>query len=381
MKKGIIIIILFFCSYSIIWANPVDNTPVTKFSELVFDNNNNWTMEIYFPFSYRVNNGISTIDSIIISASNTKSKLNVSYPNNTYIGIITSDSLTVPLSINREGDEIIIYTYSSQHGNQVKIDGIAFGNYPSSSVGAPDSGYSILRYYKKLITNNYYTLDCLTKKPSLGVTNDTVGLAGTLKGYLYDRNGKLIKNYYTVSGGNGLIFLESLLNLLPDGSFTTSIFNTIDNPNYLEVKMIDWEGFIIYLNIEPFELKNIHPDTVVYHDIHLTDTCLYCRLVDAVKKDEPPKSDELTLINYPNPFNLSTNFYIKLPDNIKNKTGNISIYNINGKLIRAIPFKNNSTTYWDARDMNGIITSSGVYYYRLIVDNQVLKNGSMILLK
>ena len=152
-------------------------------------------------------------------------------------------------------------------------------------------------------------------------------------------------------------------------------------PAQLVVQFVDWEGCINRINIQPFELKNIHPDTVIYHDIYMTDTCLYCVSVQGIKDKKNAPNDELTLINYPNPFNLSTNFYIKVPDKFKNKSGTISIYNINGKLIRTIPFTSGSTTYWDSRDINGNISASGIYYYSLIVDNQVLKNGSMILLK
>jgi hypothetical protein len=36
---------------------------------------------------------------------------------------------------------------------------------------------------------------------------------------------------------------------------------------------------------------------------------------------------------------------------------------------------------WDGRDAVGSVMPSGVYYYKLNVDKQVLRTGSMILLK
>ena len=89
-------------------SNPIADTPITVFSELVFDSNNNWTMEIYFPFGYR-----PTIDSIVFKVSGIESKLKIRYPDITSIGVITSDSLTIPLTINRNGDKIVIFTYST----------------------------------------------------------------------------------------------------------------------------------------------------------------------------------------------------------------------------------------------------------------------------
>ncbi|MHB9013501.1 MAG: hypothetical protein ACYC49_14915, partial [Ignavibacteriaceae bacterium] len=92
MKKIILLFAILIGSHSSLWANPIDNTPVTIFSELVFGSNNNWTMEIYFPFGYD-----KSIDSVVFDVSNIKAKLKVSYSEGTQIGVITSDSLTTPL--------------------------------------------------------------------------------------------------------------------------------------------------------------------------------------------------------------------------------------------------------------------------------------------
>ena len=376
MKKIILLFAILIGSHSFVWANPIVQIPITKFSELVFDNNNNWTMEIYFPFGYGA--GTNSFDSVIFSVSNISSKLKVSYPPNTNIGVITSDSLTTPLHINRDGDKIIIYTYLY---GQVEVDSLIFGNYAGATVGKPISGYSIMRYYTRLQSNNYLTIDCLTKIPSLGVVNDTVGLSGTLKGHIYDRNNKPITNCIYTMAGQGIFLLESRIQFNPDGTFTTPIFNTIYKPGILYVKIVDFEGFGDTMAIEPFELNDIHPDTVVVQDIHLMDSCSCCTIVDAIKKYNPPQSDVLTLINYPNPFNLSTNFYIKIPNSINGKQGNINIYNVNGQLLRTIPVSGSSTISWDSKDMNGRIIPSGIYYYRLVIDSQTMKNGSMILLK
>lgn len=367
MGKNILLFVLVLGLQSLLLCNPIDGTPTTIFSELVFDNNNNWTMELYFPHG-----NATYADSIILNVSGKEAKLKTSF-NSTFVGIITSDSLYTPLTINREGDKIVIYTYTL---GRTKQDSIMFGYYPGATVGKPDSGYSILRLY------DFYSIDCLTKHPSLGVKNDTVGLSGTIRGHIYDKNGKLIKGY-NLNYANTYFYLEGLLHISDDGTYTSQIFNTIYKPGSL---LINWVDIMDTnnpdtLRITNFDLNNIHPDTVVYQDIHLTDTCEYCMLVDAVTKNDQPLDNELTLINYPNPFNPSTNFSIKIPDMIKVKQGSINIYNVRGQLIRTIPVSGSSIKSWDGKNMNGRMMSSGIYYYQLVINRQVMKNGSMILLK
>ena len=378
MKKYFLLLAMFWGFSFYLFANPIDNTPITKFSELAFDNGNYWVMEIYFPFGY-----VSNIDSIVFNISGVESKLNILYPEGTQIGVITSDSLESPLYINRNGDKIIIYTYSSLYGYQVvRQDSIIFGNDPWATVEAPPTDYSILRFFTRLPSNNYNTIDCLTKNPSLGVVNDTVGLSGTLRGHIYDNKNNLITNYYHPMAGQGIFLLESEVILNSDGSYTTPIFNTIYKPGFLELRIVSFEIFSKTFRIQNFELDNIHPDTVINQDIHLIDTCDYCTvIVDAIEKSETLPNNKVILINYPNPFNPTTNFFIRIPDYLKGKQASISIFNINGQLIRKIAVVEGTNTQWNGRDSNGRTAASGVYYYSLNINNQVMKTGSMILLK
>jgi len=375
MKKIILLFTILIGSYSFVWANPIDGTPVTIFSELVFGSNNNWTMEIYFRYGYD-----KSIDSIVFDVSNIKAKLKVLYSEGTHIGVITSDSLTTPLYINQDGDRVIIYTYSTNTDvptiKNVRTDSLIFGNYPGATVGKPVMGYSIMRIWTSDYSD-YGALNCLTKNPSLGIVNDTVGLSGTMKGHIYDMNKNLVTN---LRGGYSL-GLEDILSINLDGSYTTKIFTTPLNADHLFANYDNLEAFSGQIKIGPFELNDIRPDTVVAQDIHLIDSCSFCSILDAIKNNNSSKSNELTLINYPNPFNLSTNFYIKIPNNLNGKQGNINIYNVNGKLLRTIPVSGSSTISWDSKDMNGRIMPSGIYYYRLVIDSQTMKNGSMILLK
>jgi hypothetical protein len=359
-----------------LWSNPVDGTPFAKFSELVFDNNNNWTMEI------NISSYIGSIDSILLRISDKRARLNLSYPaNRPQIRIITSDSLATPLLVNRDGDMIAINTYStnpnSPNSRFVRIDSILFGNRPGATVGRPISGYSIMRNSYRY-SSNPITIDCVTKNPSLGAPNDTIGLRGTLKGHIYDRDNKLVTKLKVFPASPCYFLLETPLSIDSNGAYTTKIFPTLCSPASLTVRLADFEGWIDSVGIEPFELKDIRPDTVVVKDIHLKDNRF---IVTSVVSSAIEVNNELTLINYPNPFNLSTNFFVRFPDRLRAKAGTIVIANLNGQHVRSIPIRQTGSVSWDGRDGGGTVMPSGIYYFKLIIDKQVLKTGSMILLK
>ena len=380
MKKYIILFAVILGIQSFIYANPIDNTPVTIFSELVFDSNNNWTMEIYFPFGYA--NNYPRIDSIVFITSNGSARLKNTYPDGDSVALVTADSLTTPLSLNIHGDKIIIMTYSNYNGSiGIRQDSIIYGDVPGASVAAPLNGYSIFRYYTRLASNGYWRVDFLTKYPTLGKVNELNGQTATLTGHIYDRNNNPITDCVYSTAGQGMFLLKYLITINKDGTYTTPIFPINDTLTTIQVRIVDFEMFHTSLSIQPFILTNIHPDTTVMHDIYLTDSCVCCDLINAINNIEAPQNNELTLINYPNPFNLTTNFYVKVPDKFKNKTGSINIYNVTGQLIRKLGYKNQTTISWDAKDESGMIMPSGIYYYRLSVDKNILKTGSMILLK
>jgi len=371
MKIILFALFTLFNLQSPLLSNPVDNTPIIKFSELVFDGNNNWTMEVALPFGYS-----DKIDSVVFWVSDQTAKLMTSYHPMYHeaVAFFTTDSLTNPLYINREGDKIAIYTYSKS--GIVRSDSIIFGNYAGATVGQPISDYSILRaswYY----SYNTITIDCLTKHASLGVWNDSIGLSAILKGHIYDINNKLVTRLKTSWGDIPYFVLETPLSIDSNGAYYTSIFQTICSPTKLMVRFVEFMGAKDFVEIEPFELRDIHPDTVVVQDIHLKDN----RFVTTVNSETRFPNNELKLINYPNPFNLSTNFFVKIPDGLRGKTGNIDIFNSIGQLIRIIVIKDGITASWDGKDANNTIMPSGVYYYNLTIDSHVIKTGSMVLLK
>jgi len=85
--------------------------------------------------------------------------------------------------------------------------------------------------------------------------------------------------------------------------------------------------------------------------------------------------------NYPNPFNASTTIQYEIPAPSQVK---LTIYNIEGKVIRILVNGNSSPGYfnilWNGRDEHGQTASSGNYFYELRVNDETIRK-QLVLLK
>ena len=90
---------------------------------------------------------------------------------------------------------------------------------------------------------------------------------------------------------------------------------------------------------------------------------------------------ELTLKNYPNPFNSSTTIQYILPYEGK---VNLIIFNLQGQIMRTLVEEKKGpgiyTVLWDGRDNQGKEVSTGVYFYQLKTPEKALSK-KMLLLK
>ena len=82
--------------------------------------------------------------------------------------------------------------------------------------------------------------------------------------------------------------------------------------------------------------------------------------------------------NFPNPFNPSTTIEFYLPGD---ERIDISVHNISGQKIRTLLFQEMQagahTVVWNGKDDNGILVSSGVYFFRLESGKAVLNHRMM----
>ncbi|MEA2095323.1 MAG: T9SS type A sorting domain-containing protein [Candidatus Cloacimonadota bacterium] len=103
--------------------------------------------------------------------------------------------------------------------------------------------------------------------------------------------------------------------------------------------------------------------------------------VPSSAEDELPKP-EITLSNYPNPFNPSTTISFSVTQNSDFVT--LEIFNIKGQKVKQLEIRNLelgiNNIIWNGTDDNDQPVSSGVYFYKLITPTQTLSK-KMLLLK
>lgn len=98
--------------------------------------------------------------------------------------------------------------------------------------------------------------------------------------------------------------------------------------------------------------------------------------------NEIPQITELNLMNYPNPFNPETSISFNTNDFKNIESAKVEIFNIKGQKINSIKvdlaaYKNSDikTVKWQGNDRNGTPVSSGVYFYKLVINgnNEAVK--------
>ncbi len=145
---------------------------------------------------------------------------------------------------------------------------------------------------------------------------------------------------------------------------------TLVNPTFTTPNVIENTDYIITLIVNDGEYDS-EPDSV-------TITVLW----DGVFVDElMPKVTKL-LGNYPNPFNPTTTIKYNLNENANIR---IEFFNIKGQNVTTLVEQNKDAGYhsvvWNGKDSTGNQVSSGLYLYKLIVDNKAIDMKKCLLLK
>jgi len=105
----------------------------------------------------------------------------------------------------------------------------------------------------------------------------------------------------------------------------------------------------------------------------------------SAEEEEVPQP-QITMYNYPNPFNPETTIQFSNEQNQQNEQLQIEIYNVKGQKIKTIPLilsgvEGQSSIIWDGRDENNQPVSSGIYFYQLRIDGNSKAINKMILMK
>ena len=365
MGKKLFWVLLLIMSNRLL-GNPVE-PPHAEILAFKFDPVNKWELEIglgylnpYLP-SLR-----SYYDSICIVTSSGRGRVRLeNVQDSTSILVITPDSLTVPVSVNSTGDQIVLYSYlsdSSHLGGITLSDEMSFGNSPWSDCDSPPYGYSIRRfsYYFNSEDNGVYF--CLSEDTTMGIPYDTSGCCATLTGYMFDKNGKKFTS--------GNFKLDFPVTFNADSTYLLRIYAM--RYNLYALRELS-DGYWPTAAIDSLNF-DAHPDSVIRKDIHFIN-------LTGIRPNSPPSNPDLYIINFPNPSNPGTNFFVRIPDNLRHDAGEIDIYNSIGQRVFVIPLSNASYYKWDGIDTDGRMAASGVYLYRLVLGKSIYKTGSMVLLK
>ncbi len=101
-----------------------------------------------------------------------------------------------------------------------------------------------------------------------------------------------------------------------------------------------------------------------------------------ISNDDVCLSSNISLSNYPNPFNPSTTIKFYLPTN---SFVDLSIFNIKGQkikqLIKEETPKGIKSVVWNGKDETGNFVSSGIYLYQIQTDQDQVSIKRMILMK
>ena len=109
--------------------------------------------------------------------------------------------------------------------------------------------------------------------------------------------------------------------------------------------------------------------------------------------DEQLSMPDHNLTNYPNPFNPTTTISFSIEQNQQNEQVELAIYNLRGQKVKDISPSSchpefiegrGETTFsaiWNGTDSNNQSVSSGIYFYKLIINGNTVASEKCMLLK
>lgn len=360
MKK-ILLCILTFIPF-LTWANPVEVPPVVKISEIQFLNNGKWVIEL----SKSEMNSFEDMDSVFIETSSGIAKINNTF-DSTY-EIIRVDSLSKPLTINRDSDfvRLIIYSFYSSFGEDI----LQIGKFKDSYLKTIPDGYSIASLGDHTIPLMDFSRNfVLDSTPTIGAENTFDGVA---YGYVYGKilglpnqgSFKFSDGYY--SNGNSK-WINNCKNpwhetgIYPDQNSNYCI--KLTSRNYTFNWMMVLNGFDIFgfnYTCSPTSFY-LNPGDSLQIDLNLYSNSLKSALQTKSK-----------LYNYPNPAKNETLFVLDL-SGLKSKSLSLKIYDGNGTIVKEL-FPTSETMSWNCSAL-----TQGTYLYTLEADHLVVGTGKLLI--
>lgn len=337
MKK----LIVLFCILLTITVRANILVPSLKIYEVFFDESDDWALEFVVDF-YDYEFQFYGIDSIKIETSS--GIATVLGFDTTHFCVITNQNLSIPLSINKDNDLIVLHAYIYGYW---ETDSIAIGEYQNSYLKNIEYGHSIA---KNCLDKPFYKTSC----PTIGDENNLNCTKGVAQGYFYNNDGEVLNNkhFFINDGYSGKIIIDI------SGFFSANLTS----------RSYDISSLILYETDDDYALTYIQP---VSFEIFENDTVS----INFISTSIPEiKSEKHFISIYPNPAKDHAIFIIN--SNIINSSRlNLTIFNILGYRIDRIAVETNEVYY------NCSNLTNGTYISVLSVGNKTITSKKFHVLK
>jgi len=338
MKKLIILIFLLFSYALILYSNPI--VPAV-FSELYFDDNDDWYLELYDFYGFSPGN----LDGCYLTSASSTAYFNNGINFGCYDTlVVTNADMQTDFTINRNGTDLYIYGFF--------YDEIFWGDYQYSTVNAPYPGQSLAR----VVPYDDYFLVAKENQPSLGYNPFNVQTFGGIQG--------------KVSDGEGNPLPGAVVNIISPLSLSVNV----DEVGYFYIDGL--YGMNYTLSAYKAGYSSIEVDVTVEPD-SLTNVTVW--LVPQ-SVDPNPHENTISISNNPNPFYNETHIHFSLPNQYRE--GIIGIFNSKGQKIKEIPVSpTENSVSWSGLDEKSKTVPSGVYFCNLECGDTILASGKMLYLR
>jgi len=364
MFKRIVTFAAFFiCFYTITVGNIIE--PRAYISEIRFDENGDWIIELGFMEYLQ-----EEFDSIFIQTSAGTAKvlslelLDGWGPTSLYdsIALITNANLDNSLTMDESGDFVRTYAYSMW--SAVGIEYISFGDYTGSFLDSPVNGKSIQYVYYSQSAGSTGSFS-MSNIHTIGLPNDTTGSLCWFSGDIYNPYGQ------PMSGGwFPFELMNTIVHINTDGSSLVRIFSRSYFVDTIMIRTGEWPYVKTQYVIDPTVYKT-YPDSSVYYEIH----------TDSIAVNINAEKDFFKKINFiqaPNPFKKGTKFYFNIPPTLYYNNGEITISDLQGKLIETLTINNAPDGHINWFPKNDV--QAGTYVAVLYLDNLRVKNLKLVYL-
>jgi len=356
MRKSLLFVLTFIPFMT--WANPIEDYPPIKISEIQFLNDGKWVIELSGS-SFYDNNSYNYIDSVFIETSAGITKIVNTF--DSLYEIISVDSLSEPLTINKDSDFVRLIVYPSELN--FGQDTLPIGKFKNSYLRTIPDGYSIASL------GDYARNYVLDSTPTIGTENTFDGIA---YGYVYGKilglpnqgSFSFMDGYYS-NGSEG--WRDNTLT----SWFETGIYPD-ENSNYCTK---------LTTRNYAFDWMKVYIDNEVYGDRYTCNpTSFYLNPGDSIRLDldlytsilNPVKKSASKLYNYPNPAKDETLFVLDF-SGLKSKSLSLKIYDGSGAMLNEL-VPTSETMSWNCSAL-----PQGTYLYTLEADHLVVGTGKLLI--